>query len=245
MAERVAAFGAAVPVDDARRGVPTTTVLVALVDVPLLAAAYRAVIGAAPDLLVAGVAERRDVVASAVARFAADIVVIDAPSSTAADGAAAATVAAIRAARAEARILAVELRCGPAPHAQAPAPWADGVLPRGSTPGDVLEALRSLGRGEPWSAGSTSTAPPAADAASEVREPGRPDAFDTLAEEAREVLRLAALGGSSREIARKLGTSEQVVHAQRALIMQRLGLHRRVELLRYALRRGIIRATDL
>ena len=250
MADRAATRDADAPAGAAGRGVQTPTVLVAIVEVPVLAAGYRAVIGMAPDLRVAGVAERRDEVAAEVARLASDIVVIDAPSSMIADGVPAGTIEAIRAARPEIRILAVASRCGADPRAPATAGGADGLLPRESTPADVLAALRALGRGEAWAGLAMPTTKPnaagtAANAASDEWEASRSSRFDTLAEEAREVFRLAALGGSSREIARRLGTSEQVVHAQRALIMQRLGLHRRAELLRYALRHGIVRATDL
>jgi DNA-binding NarL/FixJ family response regulator len=35
------------------------------------------------------------------------------------------------------------------------------------------------------------------------------------------------------------------VHSHRATIMEKLGFHDRVELLRYALRRGVIQATEL
>lgn len=245
MADRTATRGADAPAGAAGRGVLAPTVLVAIVEVPLLAAGYRAVVGSAPDLRIASVAERLDGVADEVARLAADIVVIDAPSSTTADGAAAATIEAIRAARPEARILAVASRCVTEPAPPAIAAGADGLLPRESTPADVLAALRALGRGEAWAGPSMPTAGRTADAPSGAREACPDGGFDALADEARAVFRLAALGGSSREIARTLGTSEQVVHAQRALIMQRLGLHRRVELLRYALRHRIVRATDL
>ena len=241
MADRVATRGADTPAGATGRSVLAPTVLIAIVEVPLLAAGYRAVIAAAQDLRVADVTERRYDVADEVARLAPDIVVIDAPSSATADGAPAGSIEAIRVARPEARILAVASRCGAEPRAAPIAAGADGLLPRESTPADVLAALRALGRGEAWTGPATSTAARTADDGEAPHDGG----FDALAEEAREVFRLAALGGSSREIARRLGTSEQAVHAQRALIMQRLGLHRRVELLRYALRHGIVRAADL
>ena len=71
------------------------------------------------------------------------------------------------------------------------------------------------------------------------------DAFETLSERSREVLRLAAFGHTNREIARTLHLSEQTVHNHRATIMEKLGFHDRVDLLRYALRRGVIQATEL
>jgi DNA-binding NarL/FixJ family response regulator len=76
--------------------------------------------------------------------------------------------------------------------------------------------------------------------------PGTPDdAFAALSEPAREVFRLAAVGRTNREIARTLHLSEQTVHNHRANVMAKLGVHDRIELLRYALSRGLVRATEL
>ena len=265
MADRVARSAAAVPavaavrVGPAGGHLPTLGVVIAITGFPLLAAGYRAVIGEVPDLRVTGVVERRDRVADEVARLAADVVVIDVPTSTRTDSPSAGTIGtigAIRAARPAARILAIESRCGGEDRSPATGAGAHGLLSREASPGDVLAALRCLGRGETWSSASISTDEPRADATPGMPEvaadpvptvPGAAgdDAFETLSERAREVFRLAAIGHSSLEIARELGVSEETVHDHRALIMQRLGLHRRVELLRYALRHGIVRTTEL
>jgi len=61
----------------------------------------------------------------------------------------------------------------------------------------------------------------------------------------REVLLLAAGGHTNREIARTLHLSEQTVHNYRANIMEKLGLHDRMELLKFAIKRGVIEVADL
>jgi len=71
------------------------------------------------------------------------------------------------------------------------------------------------------------------------------DAYDALSDREREVLHLAALGHTNREIARTLGLSEQTVHHHRATVMEKLGLHDRVDLLKYAIRRGVVKVADL
>jgi DNA-binding NarL/FixJ family response regulator len=256
MADRVAASATAGPVGAAGGDVPTLGIVIAITGFPLLAAGYRAVIGEAPDLRVAGAVERRDRVADAVARLAPDVVVVDVPTLSRTDCLSTGTIGAIRAARPAARILAIESRCGGEDRSPATGAGAHGLLSREASPGDVLAALRRLGRGETRSSASismdearpdaTRTVPDAvADPVPTVPGAAGDDAFDTLSERAREVFRLAAIGHSSLEIARELGVSEEAVHDHRALIMQRLGLHRRVELLRYALRHGIVRATEL
>jgi two-component system, NarL family, response regulator NreC len=55
-----------------------------------------------------------------------------------------------------------------------------------------------------------------------------------------EVLRLIALGHTSIEIARKLHLSPRTIETHRAHIHSKLGLATRAELVRYALRRGLL-----
>ncbi len=66
-----------------------------------------------------------------------------------------------------------------------------------------------------------------------------------LSDREREVLLLAAVGHTNREIARTLQLSEQTVHHHRATVMEKLGLHDRVDLLKYTVRRGVISVGDL
>jgi two-component system response regulator NreC len=61
-----------------------------------------------------------------------------------------------------------------------------------------------------------------------------------LSDREREVLALLALGHSSREIGLKLSVSARTVNEYRARLKDRLGLARRPELVRFALRTGII-----
>ena len=100
MADRIARSAAAAPAVAAIRvglaggDVPTLGVVIAITGFPLLAAGYRAVIGSASDLRVAGAVERRDRVADEVARLAPDVVVIDVPTSTRTDSPSAGTIGA-------------------------------------------------------------------------------------------------------------------------------------------------------
>ncbi|TAK03119.1 MAG: response regulator transcription factor, partial [Chloroflexota bacterium] len=71
------------------------------------------------------------------------------------------------------------------------------------------------------------------------------DAYDTLTDREHEVLLLAAVGHTNREIARALHLSEQTVHNYRATVMEKLGFHDRVELLKFAIRRGVLNVADL
>ena len=55
-----------------------------------------------------------------------------------------------------------------------------------------------------------------------------------------EVLRLIALGHTSVEVARILQISSRTVESHRARVHAKLGLSTRAELVRYALRRGLL-----
>jgi DNA-binding NarL/FixJ family response regulator len=67
-----------------------------------------------------------------------------------------------------------------------------------------------------------------------------PDKYETLTTREREVLQLAAEGYNNPEIAVRMFISPRTVEVHRANVMRKLGLHNQSELVRYALRRGII-----
>jgi two-component system response regulator NreC len=64
--------------------------------------------------------------------------------------------------------------------------------------------------------------------------------LDGLSVRETEVLRLIALGYTSAEVARQLHLSPRTVETHRARINHKLGLAKRAELVRYALRRGLL-----
>lgn len=68
-------------------------------------------------------------------------------------------------------------------------------------------------------------------------EAGDPRAAE-LSEREAEVGRLTAAGYSNKEIAARLGLSIKTVETYRARAMEKLGLHSRVELVRYAVQQG-------
>ena len=63
---------------------------------------------------------------------------------------------------------------------------------------------------------------------------------DPLTPREAEVLKLIAEAHSNREIAEQLVISEKTVERHRANILEKLGMHDRVELTRYAIRRGLV-----
>ncbi len=70
------------------------------------------------------------------------------------------------------------------------------------------------------------------------------DTFEGLSSRERQVLQLTAEGYSSRETAEKLAISPKSVETYRARVMEKLGLADRPSLVRYALRKGLLRADE-
>ncbi len=72
----------------------------------------------------------------------------------------------------------------------------------------------------------------------------RPGREERLTAREREVLKLTAEGFTNQEIAEKLVISPKTVDTYRQRIMEKLDLHHRAELVRYALSTGLLTATD-
>lgn len=66
------------------------------------------------------------------------------------------------------------------------------------------------------------------------------DTYATLTDREREILKLIAEGNTNPEIAKILVISVRTVETHRAHIMDKLGLHHRSELVKYALRKGLL-----
>jgi DNA-binding NarL/FixJ family response regulator len=65
---------------------------------------------------------------------------------------------------------------------------------------------------------------------------------DPLTPRESEVVKLIAEGYSNKRIAEELVISEKTVGRYRANVLEKLGMHDRVELTRYAIRRGLVEA---
>lgn len=75
-----------------------------------------------------------------------------------------------------------------------------------------------------------------------AEESGEANPLEELSEREREVLALTAEGFSSSEVGKKLFLSPKTVDTYRARLMQKLGLSHRSELVRLALKTGVLKA---
>jgi DNA-binding NarL/FixJ family response regulator len=64
--------------------------------------------------------------------------------------------------------------------------------------------------------------------------------YDRLTDREKQVLKLIAEGRSNKEIAEMLSLSVKTVIAHRANLMEKLDIHNRTELVKYAIRKGLI-----
>ena len=219
-------------------------VLLAIFDFPMLIVGFRAAIDAEPDMEVVGQIEDRERMREMVARASADVIVAECQPFGAGGCTTMETIEAIRTANLALKIIALECRCSSEQFSLALKAGADGFLTREAQAADVITALRSVARGQTYVSPSIVTSMVNTYV---LRSPdGRlEDPYDALSDREKEVLLLAAIGHTNREIAQIFHLSEQTVHNYRANIMEKLGFHDRLELLKFALRRGVISPADL
>ncbi|MSV31425.1 MAG: response regulator transcription factor [Bryobacterales bacterium] len=111
---------------------------------------------------------------------------------------------------------------------------ARGYLLKDSIDVDLLAAVRAVAKGEGYlSPGVSDTV--LSDYRKHVTDP-----LDLLSSREREVLQLIAEGKTNKDIATLLNLSVYTVDAHRGRIMEKLNLHSTSELVRFAVRKGLI-----
>lgn len=110
-----------------------------------------------------------------------------------------------------------------------------GFLLKSSDPQKLIEAVRTVYRGERFVISAEGTA----GAAPNEEQPSALSAFGALTPKQREVLQLLAEGLSNKEIAKAMRISVKTAEAHRAQIMQKLQIRTIAGLTKYAIREGI------
>jgi two-component system response regulator NreC len=116
---------------------------------------------------------------------------------------------------------------------------ASGYVPKRAAPDELLTAIRSVGRGDVFLYPSLASRL-VQDYLKRADSNDQPLIYDDLTPREREVLILIAEGLSNAEIAQELVISIKTVDRHRENIMRKLNLHSRVDLVKYALRIGLI-----
>jgi DNA-binding NarL/FixJ family response regulator len=116
---------------------------------------------------------------------------------------------------------------------------ASGYVLKSGADTDIVDAVRAAMRGDSYLYPSAVTAI----VRDYVERGGRgEEQFDVLTPRELEVLKLIAEAHTSKEIANELFISIKTVERHRQNILDKLGMRDRVELTRYAIRRGLIQA---
>ena len=112
---------------------------------------------------------------------------------------------------------------------------ASGYVLKQKADRELLDAVRAVGRGEPFLTNSAMGSLVREWMADDSRGPREP-----LSPREQQVLKLIAEAHTNRDIAELLELSEKTVESYRGSILRKLGMRDRVELVRYAIRRGLV-----
>ena len=115
---------------------------------------------------------------------------------------------------------------------------AAGYVLKRSADTDLIDAIQAVARGEQFVSPVTERA-----VIKEWLENGREDRLeDPLTPRELDVVKLIAEAHTNKQIAQALHVSEKTVESHRANVLSKLGMRDRVELVRYAIRRGLTEA---
>jgi two-component system response regulator NreC len=115
---------------------------------------------------------------------------------------------------------------------------ASGYIPKRAAPEDLLQAIRTVHRGEVFLHGSVANA--LVKDFLQRRDIDSPADLSILTKREQEVLTLIAEGLTNKQIGEELGISPKTVARHRDNITQKLNLSSRAELTRYAIQKGLI-----
>ncbi len=112
---------------------------------------------------------------------------------------------------------------------------AAGYVPKRALGSDLVSAIRTI-----YNGGSFLYPSAAAALIEDYRQQAGGEPYDRLTAREREILKLIAEGHTSREIADMLLISLKTVLGHRTKLMEKLDLHNRTELIKYAMRKGLV-----
>ena len=114
---------------------------------------------------------------------------------------------------------------------------ASGYVSKRGADGDLIDAIRTVAAGRTFLNSRTQQT-----LMKQWLEDGRTAPADELTPRELEVVKLIAEAYTNRQIADALKLSEKTVESHRANVLSKLGMRDRVELVRYAIRRGLVEA---
>jgi DNA-binding NarL/FixJ family response regulator len=116
---------------------------------------------------------------------------------------------------------------------------ASGYVVKQAAPAELMSAIQAVYRGDSFLSPLISRT--VIDEYLKRTEPAASSEEAKLTDREREVLQLIAEGCSNRDIAQKLQISIKTAGVHRTNLMEKIGIHNVTDLVKYALRKGIIR----
>lgn len=120
---------------------------------------------------------------------------------------------------------------------------ASGYVPKRAAPDELLSAIRTVARGEVFLYPSLASRL-VKDYLKQASSGIQPQGYNALTPRENEVLILIAEGLTNAEIADQLVISVKTVDRHRENIMRKLNMHSRIDLVKYAIRTGLIELDD-
>lgn len=116
---------------------------------------------------------------------------------------------------------------------------ASGYVPKRAAPEELLRAIHVIAQGNVFLEPSV-TKSLVSDYLTRVEEGSERDSYDGLTDREQQILTLIAEDETNQAIANQLDISVKTVERHRENIMGKLNLHTRTELVKYAIRKGLI-----
>jgi DNA-binding NarL/FixJ family response regulator len=200
-------------------------------DHAVVRAGFKMILGAQPDMEIAGEAGNGREVVELADQLRPDVVVMDVamPELNGIEA-----TRRLIAAHPHTRVLALSMHKDSVYVREVLRAGARGYLLKDSGPGDLVTAVRAVAAGEGF------LSPAVSDAVLEDYRRHVTNPIDLLTSREREVLQMLAEGKTNKEIAVVLNLSVYTVDAHRGRIMEKLNVHSINELVRFAVRNGLI-----
>lgn len=205
-------------------------------DHTILRMGLKMLIGAAPDLEVVGEAADGEEAIALAQRLEPDVVLMDI-SMPRMDGIKA--TKAIKRAVPRARVLMLTMHEDDEYLFRTIQAGGSGYVLKKAADDEVLDAIRHVAGGGAFLRPAVTTRL-VQDYLERVGTGEESDSYNKLTEREREILGLIANGHTNAQIAQLLVISVRTVESHRANIMEKLGLQNRAELVKYALRKGLL-----
>ncbi len=202
----------------------------------VLRAGLRALLAAQPDMDVVGEAETADAAVELARRLGPDVALLDVRM----PGGGLTAAGRIKQALPDVRVLILSQYDDPTYLHQALAAGASGYALKRAAGQELLHAIRTVARGEVYL--DPAVARVLVEESWGPRQPPPTVTGQPLSEREAQVLRLVALGHTTQRVAEQLYLSVRTVETYKLRGMEKLGLHGRAALVRYAVEHGLLEA---